>query len=221
MEIIRRIGRSMPVSVMPSKAMWRSLFWGLCILCLPCAVGATSTAPGDKPGKVLYELNPKKERMDQEREAFRWTDIFVSDLALYSVDGFSIHEDTSDGHIMVMKVRALYGDKVMLSRLQEKYRSKLKEGRVAIAMEMEIHFHMQEEMYAITEVILHDQEHEVVDRAVRPAVYQKIPYNSFVYAAYRMGSRYLEFKRVFGEGKKSVPRDKAGNQNVKKESVEK
>lgn len=64
---------------------------------------------------------------------------------------------------------------------------------------MELHFHMHEEEYAITQVKIYDQKHQLISEAKREPIYKKIPSNSFVQAMYRIGERFLEYQKSVGK----------------------
>ena len=129
----------------------------------------------------------------------QWGDVFVSDLAEYSLNVKTGHLNPDDPNELVMNVRAIYKDRNVLERLKKQYADKLQGESLPICSEMELHFHMHEEEYAITQVKIYDQKHQLISEAKREAIYKKIPSNSFVQAMYRIGERFVEYQKSVGK----------------------
>ena len=126
-------------------------------------------------------------------------DVFVSDLAEYSLNVKTGHLNPDDPNELVMNVRAIYKDRNVLERLKKQYADKLQGESLPICNEMELHFHMHEEEYAITQVKIYDQKHQLISEAKREAIYKKAPSNSFVQAMYRIGERFVEYQKSMGK----------------------
>lgn len=160
---------------------------------------AEEASSGACPLSIRDEYN-RKNMFYERNEVLQWMDIFHSEIADYSVYGPSTHVLAENPNELVMQVRAIYHDKDMLARLDKMYMSQLRKGRSVAVMEMEIHFHMKEEEYAITKVTVYDDAHEVIAMAKREEVFQKIPFDSFVSDLYDIGEKYIDY------GKKNTER---------------
>lgn len=195
----RRIGCLMQGLVLRSKVFF---FCALCLFSLlfPLFIAEAEEASlGAYPRFIGDEYN-RKHMFYERNEVLQWMDIFHSEIADYSVYGPSTHVLAENPNELVMQVRAIYHDKNMLARLDKMYMSQLRKGRSVAVMEMEIHFHMKEEEYAITKVTVYDDAHEVIAMAKREEVFQKIPFDSFVSALYDIGEKYIDY------GKKNTKR---------------
>lgn len=191
----------MQVSAMHSKACqaFISLFFSV-LLCpfLSPRVDAEESPAGDSP-QPIYEMNAKEKLTPEEEYAMQWGDVFVSDLAEYSLNVKTGHLNPDDPNELVMNVRAIYKDRNVLERLKEQYADKLQGGSLPICNEMELHFHMHEAEYAITQVRIYNQKHQLISEAKREPIYKKIPSNSFVQAMYRIGERFVEYQKSVGK----------------------
>ena len=170
------------------------------LLCPVFSIGvdAEESPMGDTP-QPIYEMNAKKQLTPEEEYAMQWGDVFVSDLAEYSLNVKTGHLNPDDPNELVMNVRAIYKDRNVLERLKKQYADKLQGESLPICNEMELHFHMHEEEYAITQVKIYDQKHQLISEAKREAIYKKIPSNSFVQAMYRIGERFVEYQKSVGK----------------------
>lgn len=170
------------------------------LLCPVFSIGvdAEESPMGDTP-QPIYEMNDKKQLTPEEEYAMQWGDVFVSDLAEYSLNVKTGHLNPDDPNELVMNVRAIYKDRNVLERLKKQYADKLQGESLPICNEMELHFHMHEEEYAITQVKIYDQKHQLISEAKREAIYKKIPSNSFVQAMYRIGERFVEYQKSVGK----------------------
>ena len=196
----------MLVSAMNSKARQAFMILLSTVLLCPCLslrVDAEESPSGDSP-KPIYEMNGKEKLTPEEEYAMQWADIFDSDLAQYSLNVKTGHLNPDDSNELIINVRALYKSKDMLSKLKEQYASKLQENCVPVCSEMELHFHMKEEEYAITQVAIYDQKHQLVSEAKREPIYKKIPPNSFVQAMYRIGEKFVDYQKSFGKKAEKV-----------------
>lgn len=167
---------------------------------LSLGVAAEEPPPGKSP-EPIYEMGVKEKLTPEEEYDMQWEDVFVSDLAQYSLNVKTGHLNPDDSNELILNVRALYKDKQVLSKLKEQYASKLQKNCIPVCSEMELHFHMKEEEYAITEVAIYDQKHQLVSEAKREPVYKKIPNNSFVQAMYRIGEKFVDYQKSFGKKK--------------------
>ena len=169
---------------MHSKACWiLAPVFSVFLLCPLFGVDAEESPAGDTP-QPIYEMNAKEQLTPEEEYAMQWGDVFVSDLAEYSLN-------VKTGH--------LNPDRNVLERLKKQYADKLQGESLPICNEMELHFHMHEEEYAITQVKIYDQKHQLISEAKREPIYKKIPSNSFVQAMYRIGERFLEYQKSMGK----------------------
>ena len=185
----------MQASAMHSKACWiLAPVFSVFLLCPLFGVDAA----GDSPHPI-YEMNAKKQLTPEEEYAMQWGDVFVSDLAEYSLNVKTGHLNPDDPNELVMNVRAIYKDRNVLERLKKQYADKLQGESLPICNEMELHFHMHEEEYAITQVKIYDQKHQLISEAKREPIYKKIPSNSFVQAMYRIGERFVEYQKSVGK----------------------
>lgn len=180
---------------MPSKLMY---FLGLflCLFCVGSSVFAEETAPQEK--KPILEIRMGQGSEGEESEELRWAPIFSNDMANYILDFQSLQLDETDPDILSMTVRAVYRDKTVIDRMKTTYADKLAPEQVPIVSEMELHFHMRSETYAITRAAVYDMESNLISEATREAEYKKIPYNSFAKAAYDMGKNYIRFLKAYG-----------------------
>lgn len=188
---------------MHSKACWiLAPVFSVFLLCPLFGVDAEESPAGDTP-QPIYEMNVKEQLTPEEEYAMQWGDVFVSDLAEYSLNVKTGHLNPDDPNELVMNVRAIYKDRNVLERLKKQYADKLQGESLPICNEMELHFHMHEEEYAITQVKIYDQKHQLISEAKREAkreaIYKKIPSNSFVQAMYRIGERFVEYQKSVGK----------------------
>ena len=191
----------MPVSAMHSKACQAFISLLLSVLLCPVfsmGVDAEESPMEDTP-QPIYEMNAKEKLTPEEEYAMQWGDVFVSDLAEYSLNVKTGHLNPDDPNELVMNVRAIYKDRNVLERLKKQYADKLQGVSLPVCYEMELHFHMHEEEYAITQVKIYDQKHELISEAKREPVYKKIPSNSFVQAMYRIVERFVEYQKSVGK----------------------
>lgn len=191
----------MQVSAMHSKGCQAFIFLFFSVLLCPFLsprVDAEESPAGDTP-QPIYEMNAKEQLTPEEEYAMQWGDVFVSDLAEYSLNVKTGHLNPDDPNELVMNVRAIYKDRNVLERLKKQYADKLQGESLPICNEMELHFHMHEEEYAITQVKIYDQKHQLISEAKREPIYKKIPSNSFVQAMYRIGERFLEYQKSVGK----------------------
>lgn len=194
----------MQASAMNSKA-WASLslMVFLFLLCPFITVDAEESPSGEKPAPI-YEMNGREKPTLAEEYAMQWQDIFISDLAVYSLNVKTGRVNPEDSNELIMNVRAIYKDRDLLEKLKKQYASKLEGKSIPMANEMELHFHMKEAQYAITHVAIYDQQHRLVSEGRQDAVYKKIPANSFVQAMYRLGERFMEYQKTFGKKTEKV-----------------
>lgn len=186
---------------MHSKVCQAFIFLFFSVLLCPFlspGVDAEESPAGDTP-QPIYEMNAKEQLTPEEEYAMQWGDIFVSDLAEYSLNVKTGHLNPDDPNELVMNVRAIYKDRNVLERLKKQYADKLQGESLPICNEMELHFHMHEEEYAITQVKIYDQNHQLISEAKREPIYKKIPSNSFVQAMYRIGERFVEYQKSVGK----------------------
>lgn len=186
---------------MHSKVCQAFIFLFFSVLLCPFLsprVDAEESPAGDTP-QPIYEMNVKEQLTPEEEYAMQWGDVFVSDLAEYSLNVKTGHLNPDDPNELVMNVRAIYKDRNVLERLKKQYADKLQGESLPICNEMELHFHMHEEEYAITQVKIYDQNHQLISEANRKPIYKKIPSNSFVQAMYRIGERFVEYQKSVGK----------------------
>lgn len=161
-------------------------------------VDAEESPPGDSP-KPIYEMNMKEKLTPEEEYAMQWQDIFTSELGIYSFNTKFGYINPKDTNELVLKVRAIYGNKDLLAKLKKQYATKLQGDSVPVCSEMELHLHMKEGEYAITQVAIYDQKHQLVSEAKQEPIYKKIPTNSFVQAMYQIGEKFVDYQKSFGK----------------------
>ena len=55
---------------------------------------------------------------------------------------------------------------------------------------------MKKNQYAITSISIYDQTLDLVSKATREPVYQKIPHKSFAESMYKVCQKYIDFKKM-------------------------
>ncbi len=172
------------------------------LLCsfLSLGVDAEESPPGDSP-QPIYEMNAKAKLTTEEEYAMQWQDVFISELGTYSFNTKFGYINPKDANELVLKVRAIYENKDLLAKLKKQYAAKLQGNNAPVCSEMELHFHMKEGQYAITQVAVYDQKHQLISEAKREPIYKKIPPNSFVQAMYRIGEKFVDYQKSFGKKK--------------------
>ena len=61
---------------------------------------------------------------------------------------------------------------------------------------MELHIRMKGNQYAITSIAIYDQMHDLVTKAIRKPIYQKIPNKSFAESMYKVCQTYIDFTKM-------------------------
>lgn len=104
---------------MHSKACWiLAPVFSVFLLCPLFGVDAEESPAGDSP-QPIYEMNVKEQLTPEEEYAMQWGDVFVSDLAEYSLNVKTGHLNPDDPNELVMNVRAIYKDKKRTGTIEE------------------------------------------------------------------------------------------------------
>lgn len=167
------------------------LVLSLCLLfCMPVqAEDAAGQSPLNWEISVLPKPTP--EQIEQER----WVFVFANEIGIYTFDHTSMQLDSQDKNQVHVLIKTIFTDPKVITRLNEKYKTMLKEGETVLSSELQMVLDLKGKSYTVTETRVYSKQGSLLEERKQPGKSAPILSNSFADAMYKIAQNYIREHR--------------------------